>query len=133
MPRATRFRKTSGALRRLRDLGNRLAHGLAGEGQRRLPDLLLAPREMEIERAARRAPGRQDVVQRGAMITLPAEQFDRSGESFPFGISSSCHRQKYQLQIGMSTVIICRLTYISPESRALRWLLASSGPTEGSI
>ena len=65
-------------------MGNRLAHGLAGEGQRRLPDLLLAPREMEIERAARRAPGRQDVVQRGAMITLPAEQFDRGGESFPF-------------------------------------------------
>jgi hypothetical protein len=40
------------------------------------------------------------------MIALLAEQLYRGGEGFPFRIRSFCHAGKYQLQIGMSTVII---------------------------
>jgi hypothetical protein len=52
---------------------------------------------MEIKRAARRAAGGQNVVQRGAMVALLAEQFYRGSEGFPFGIRSFCHAGKYQL------------------------------------
>jgi ketosteroid isomerase-like protein len=46
------------------------------------------------------------------VIALSAKQTGRGGQRFPFGIRSFCHTRKYQLQISMSTFIICRMTYI---------------------
>src|SRR5258708_15257902 len=46
------------------------------------------------------------------MIALLAKQSCRRRQCFPFGIRSFCHARKYQLQIGKSTFIICRMTYI---------------------
>jgi hypothetical protein len=43
---------------------------------------------MKIQRAARCTSGRQDVVQRGAVIALMAKQLDRGSQGFPFGIIS---------------------------------------------
>ena len=61
-----------------------LAHRLAGERQRGLADLLLAFGKMEIQRAARRPTGGQNVVQRGAVIALLAKQLGRGSQRFPF-------------------------------------------------
>ena len=73
---------------------------------------ILTAGPMKIQRAARCPSGRQDVVQRGAVIALLGEQLDRGGQGFPFGIISFCHARKYQLPISLSTFIICISTYI---------------------
>src|SRR5258705_479467 len=88
----------------------------AREQKRGFADFLLALWKMEIERAPRRAPSGQNVVQRGAVVALLAKQFRRRRQCFPFGIRSFCHARKYQLQISMSTFIICRTTYILKKS-----------------
>ena len=77
--------------RRLRGVRDLRPHRLAGEFERGLADLLLAAREVEVERAPGRAGGGQDIVQGGAVKTLAAEQQGRSGQRFLFGISSFCH------------------------------------------
>src|SRR5258708_7795302 len=89
-----------------------LAHRFAGERQGGFPDFLLALGKMEIKRAPRRAPSGQNVVQRGAVIALLTKQFRRRRQCFPFGIRSFCQGEKYHLHVGMSTLIICRMTYI---------------------
>ena len=112
MPRAMRVTKMLGGLAGFGKLGNALAYGFARHRQRRLADLLLALGEVEVERAPGRPAGGQNVVERGAVIALLAQQFCRRRQRFPFGISSFCHARKYQLQIGMSTFIVYMMTDI---------------------
>src|ERR1700674_3159005 len=89
-----------------------LAHRFAGERQCGFADFLLALGKMEIERTPRRTAGGQNVVQRRAVIALLTKQFRRRRQCFPFGIRDFCHVRKYHLHIGMSTFIVCRMTYI---------------------
>ena len=88
------------------------AHRLARKIERSLADLLLAARKMEVQRPPRGAGSSQHIVQGGAVEALPAKQQGRCGQGFLFGISSFCHARQYQLPIGMSSYMICRMTYI---------------------
>src|SRR5712664_1359051 len=51
-------------------------------------------------------------MQGGAVVALLAKQPGRGGQRFSFRIRCFCHGSKYQLQISMSTFIVCSMTYI---------------------
>src|ERR1700694_2345374 len=100
------------------------AHRFAGERQCGFADFLLALGKMEIERTPRRTAGGQNVVQRRAVIALLTKQPGCGGQWFPLGIRDFCHARKYHLHIGMSTFIVCRMTYILSIIAALSILSA---------